>query len=86
LADWRLSRGRLGHQERRSKLWAPVPCAIAFNRWAAAGTFDTAFYVVQVVELVAGAINFVLMGLNVRDGLRMAGRLRPAKRASSTAI
>jgi hypothetical protein len=26
---------------------------------------------------VAGATNLTLMGLNVRDGLRMAGRLRP---------
>lgn len=62
-----------------------VPCAIALNRWAAAGSFDTSFYIVQVVEVVAGATNFVLMGLNVRDGLRMAGRLRPAKAAPSTA-
>ena len=57
-----------------------VPCAIALNRWAAAGSFDTTFYIVQVVELVAGATNFVLMGLNVRDGLRMAGRLRARRR------
>ncbi len=53
-----------------------VPCAIALSRWAAAGAFDTAFYVVQAIELIAGAANFALMGLNVRDGLRMAGRLR----------
>lgn len=53
-----------------------MPCAIALNRWAAAGTFDTTFNVVQAIELIAGAANFVLMGLNVRDGLRMAGRLR----------
>jgi len=52
-----------------------VPCAIVLNRWAAAGTFDTTFYVVQTIKLIAGATNFVLMGLNVRDGLRMAGRL-----------
>ena len=55
-----------------------VPCAIVLNRWAAAGTFDTNFYVVQIIELIAGATNFVLMGLNMRDGLRMAGRLRTA--------
>jgi hypothetical protein len=53
-----------------------VPCAIVLNRWAAAGAFDTTFYVVQAIELIAGATNFVLMGRNVRDGLRMAGRLR----------
>lgn len=53
-----------------------VPCAIVLNRWAAAGSFDTAFYVVQAIELIAGAVNLALMGLNARDGLRMAGRLR----------
>ncbi len=56
-----------------------VPCAIVLNRWASAGSFDTAFYVVQALELAAGATNLALMGLNVRDGLRMAGRLRPAR-------
>jgi hypothetical protein len=56
-----------------------VPCAIVLDRWAAAGAFDTSFYAVQAVELVAGAINLTLMGLNVRDGLRMAGRLRVAQ-------
>jgi len=55
-----------------------VPCAIVLDRWAAAGSFDSAFYAVQAVELVAGATNLRLMGLNVRDGLRMAGRLRAA--------
>ena len=60
-----------------------VPCAIALNRWAAAGSFDTAFYAVQAVELIAGAANFVLMGLNARDGLRMAGRLRAVPVASA---
>jgi hypothetical protein len=53
-----------------------VPCAIVLNRWAAAGSFDTAFYVVQAIELIAGATNLALMGLNARDGLCMAGRLR----------
>ncbi|OGB34535.1 MAG: hypothetical protein A3F78_01260 [Burkholderiales bacterium RIFCSPLOWO2_12_FULL_61_40] len=55
-----------------------VPCAIALNRWASAGGFDTTFYIVQSIELLAGATNLTLMGLNVRDGLRMAGRLRVA--------
>lgn len=53
-----------------------VPCAIVLNRWAAAGSFDASFYVVQAIELIAGAANFVLMALNMRDGLRLAGLLR----------
>ncbi len=53
-----------------------VPCAMMLHRWAAAGSFDTMFYIVQAIELIAGPINLVLMALNLRDGLRMAGRLR----------
>lgn len=53
-----------------------VPCAIFLNQWAAAGIFDTTFYLVQGLELLAGATNLRLMGLNIRDGLRMSGRLR----------
>lgn len=53
-----------------------VPCAIVLNRWAAAGAFDTIFYAVQSLELLAGAVNLTLMGLNIRDGLTMSGRLR----------
>lgn len=53
-----------------------VPCAIVLDRWAAAGRFDATFYAVQAIELLAGAINLSLMGLNLRDGLRLSGRLR----------
>jgi hypothetical protein len=60
-----------------------VPCAIVLDRWAAVGSFDTAFYVVQAIELMAGATNLALMGLNARDGLRMAGRLRSSPAAAT---
>ncbi len=53
-----------------------VPCAIVLDRWAAAASFDMMFYAVQAIELLAGATNLTLMGLNIRDGLRMSGRLR----------
>lgn len=62
-----------------------VPCAIVLNRWAAAGSFDTTFYMVQTIELIAGATNLTLMGLNARDGLRMAGRLRSSSPAATKA-
>jgi hypothetical protein len=62
-----------------------VPCAIVLNRWAAGGSFDTAFYLVQAIELFAGATNLTLMGLNARDGLRMAGRLRSSPPAAAKA-
>lgn len=57
-------------------LFILTPCAIFLSLWATTGTFDTRFYIVQGIELVAGATNLVLMGLNVRDGLKMTGKLR----------
>jgi hypothetical protein len=33
-------------------------------------------YTVQALELAAGATNITLLGLNMRDGLTMKGRLR----------
>lgn len=52
-----------------------IPSALWLASKAQAGDFDTAFYVVQTVELMAGALNITLLALNMRDGLRMtAGR------------
>jgi hypothetical protein len=53
-----------------------VLAAVVLDQWAAAGAFDARFYVVQAVELLAGGTNLTLMGLNMRDGLRLSGRLR----------
>ena len=50
-----------------------LPAAIFLNQWAASGLFDTRFYIVQGLELMAGAINLSLMAMNIRDGLRMSG-------------
>jgi len=55
-----------------------MPAAIYLNLLATRGEFSTTFYTVQVLELIAGAINITLMSLNIRDGLKMAGRLRLA--------
>ncbi len=60
-----------------------LPTAIFLDQWASAGSFDSKFYVVQTAELLAGAINLTLMGLNIRDGLRVSGRFRPVNRATS---
>lgn len=53
-----------------------VPTAIFLDRWATAGAFDTTFYLVQGVELLVGFVNLTLMGMNIRDGLKMSGRFR----------
>ena len=51
-----------------------IPAAIFLSIKAQAGEFDTWFYTVQVLELLAGATNLFLMGLNIRDGRQMSRR------------
>lgn len=55
-----------------------IPSALLLAMWARAGRFDTGFYLLQALELIAGAANIMLLTLNMRDGLRMTGRLRKA--------
>ncbi len=55
-----------------------IPAATVLNMWAAAGAFDTKFYVLQLIELAAGATNLTLMAMNIRDGLKMSGKM-PAR-------
>ncbi len=55
-----------------------IPAALFLASKARAGEFDTGFYAVQVIELLAGATNLALLGLNMRDGLRLKGRLHRA--------
>lgn len=82
-----LSQSRMGRLVENKKKRMPfiaangmlilLPAAIMLNLWAAAGTFDTTFYVVQALELIVGPINLTLMGLSIRDGLRLTGRFKP---------
>jgi hypothetical protein len=53
-----------------------MPSALFLAFKASTGDFDTVFYGVQAVELIAGAVNIILLGQNMRDGLHMSGRLR----------
>ena len=81
-----LARGRrdgvLGAKVRRMQLVAAngllilIPSALFLAHKAMAAEFDAAFYAVQALELTAGATNITLLGLNMRDGLKMRGRLR----------
>jgi len=81
-----LAKGRGGRlvsvKGRRMKIVAAngllvlLPSAIVLASWANAGRFDGAFYALQCVELLAGAVNIGLLGLNMRDGLRLSGRLK----------
>ena len=58
-------------------------CIITFwgSSLVGSGQFAALFYAVQGIELVAGAVNITLMSLNMRDGLRLSGRLSPPRRA-----
>jgi hypothetical protein len=84
---FRLAKGRtaglVGAKRRRmpfislNGLLVLIPSALFLAARAKAGVFDAAFLTVQGIELVAGAVNMVLLGLNIRDGRRMtAGRRR----------
>jgi hypothetical protein len=53
-----------------------IPSALFLAYKARVAEFDTSFYAVQALELAAGAANITLLGLNMRDGLKMKGWLR----------
>ncbi len=53
-----------------------VPSAVFLAIRAADGQFDTAFYAVQAIELLAGATNVTLIALNMRDGLTLTRKMR----------
>ncbi len=63
-----------------------LPSAVFLALRAQAGQFDWVFYAVQMVELIAGATNITLLGLNMRAGLAIAARRKaqPPVRDSST--
>lgn len=75
-------RGVVGTKARRMPFIAAngliilVPAALYLASKAAAGAFDTGFYLVQMVELISGLTNITLLSLSFRDGLRLTGRLR----------
>lgn len=65
-------------------LFILLPSARVLASWANSGRFDGAFYALQSVELIAGAINITLLTLNMRDGLRLSGRLGLKGQASAS--
>ncbi|WP_237882391.1 hypothetical protein [Pseudomonas sp. PGPR40] len=49
-----------------------LPAAVFLYFRSQAGLFDQTFYWVQGLELLAGASNLTLIGLNIRDGLHLS--------------
>lgn len=72
----------IGAKKRRMRLIAAngllvmLPAAVFLSFRASAGTFDTVFYAVQVAEICGGLLQLALLGLNLRDGLRMTAKKR----------
>lgn len=62
-----------------------IPAALFLAAKARAGEFDSLFYGVQALELVAGAANIALLALNLRDGLRITGRQPGSRRSGDLA-
>ena len=56
-----------------------LPSAIYLDHLAESGDFNMQFYLVQVLELLAGGVNLFLMSSNIRDGFKLSGRLRKRK-------
>lgn len=81
----------IGSKKRRMRFIAAngafvmLPSAIFLSLKASAGAFDTVFYAVQVIELAGGAMQFCLLGLNMRDGLKMTEKKRQLARRKAAA-
>ena len=81
LSGLRLSRKNQGALVRKKQKRMPfialngllilIPSAFYLSFKAQSGMFDAGFYAVQALELTAGMVNIVLLGLNMRDGLRL---------------
>ena len=76
------SRGPVGRKRKRmpfigaNGLLVLLPAAIVLDQWASAGRFDSTFYLIQALELLAGGINLSLMLLNIRDARELSGQIR----------
>ena len=68
------------NKKRRMKIAAAngililLPAAFFLAARAQAQNFDSLFNVVQGVEILAGATNITLLGLNMRDGIALSRR------------
>lgn len=48
-----------------------LPAAYFLAAWSAEGLFDTRYWSLQIIELIAGATNAAMISLNIRDGIRL---------------
>jgi len=65
-----------------TSLFVLLPSSYFLSSWASAKTFDTWFYGVQVLELVATCLVLAMISLNIRDGLALRGRITDGDKTS----
>lgn len=53
-----------------------LPAAIVLAKWSALGQFDGLYWTVQILEVIAGMTNLTMIGLNIRDGIRLGVKAR----------
>jgi hypothetical protein len=51
-----------------------IPCAFMLSRWAEVDPYSARFYGVQIIEILAGSVNLVMLILNMKDGIRLKTR------------
>ncbi|MGO4272049.1 hypothetical protein AB4Z22_19785 [Paenibacillus sp. TAF58] len=84
---FKIAKGRKGQiiQSKRKRmpviasigLIVMVPSAILLSIWASDGLVGTTkFLMVQLIEFLGGAINLTLLGMSMRDGLILTGKLK----------
>ncbi len=61
-----------------------TPCAVILNYWAQAGQFDTSFYLLQTLELIAGSCNLFLLGMNAVAGRKLSAPKRRVTQAKQS--
>ncbi|WP_299352143.1 hypothetical protein [uncultured Shimia sp.] len=82
---WRLP--QVVRKQKRMKIIAAngllilLPSAVFLATRAGTGTFDGVFYVVQGVELIAGATNITLLSRSLKDGLSLRKRRQSRAKA-----
>ena len=48
-----------------------LPAAIVLARWSELSEFGVLYWTVQALEIIVGLINITMIGLNIRDGIRL---------------
>ena len=60
-----------------------IPCAFYLESSAVSKILNEWFYIIQILELIAGAVNIYLLGLNIRDGVKLSEKFRKTSALSS---